>query len=344
MKIIKVSSGSSRLTNLLLRQTPGSSGIWRDCRFVINQNTDACDAWFVLHHSGLIYNDQVFCDPSKVFYVSMEPYESIGNVSPGFIDQFGCAIGCDPDLASPCVISKNFHTWWAGINVQHRRNAHSFSPLVNLAYDDFVLLPGFSLPRLNRICCILSSKEFLEGHKGRLRLVSELADTAAGALIDFYGGIGSPFSDKYDVQSRYKYSLVLENSILPHYWSEKLADTFLASSFPLYLGCPNIADYFHPDSLIPLNGLTTPQVSDRLCFAVEKGIYEQSCTELERSKHSILNLYNIFNQMEDLVCSTTSASPKRLVCIKPNSYFTETTFQRLRRRLSSIKGLAKNFV
>tara|TARA_Y100000385_G_C13001327_1_gene597381 strand:+ start:508 stop:957 length:450 start_codon:yes stop_codon:yes gene_type:complete len=37
---------------------------------------------------------------------------------------------------------------------------------------------------------------------------------------------------------------VIENDEIPHYFTEKWADALLCNSFPIYMGCPNIADYF----------------------------------------------------------------------------------------------------
>jgi hypothetical protein len=267
----------------------------------------------------------------------MEPYESIGNVSSLFLDQFSCLIACDPALASPITIRKNIHTWWAGINVQHHKNSHVFSPSVNLAYDDLCSPASLKSNKLDRICCIVSTKAFLEGHRVRLSLANQLATSPAGKYMDFYGGLGESFSDKFDVQSRYKYSLVLENTILAHYWSEKLADTFVASSFPFYLGCPNIDQYFHQDSMALLNGMPPALVSERLCSAIKEDLYASRISELEASRLAVLNQYNVFNEMARLV--SLPASTKKCIRLRPNAYFTETHLQRVRRRIS----LAKRF-
>ena len=335
MKIVKVSSGSSRLARLLIRQTPASSSIWGDCKFVVNSQVDSCDAWFILHHSGLIYGEKTVCDPSQVFYASMEPYERIGNVSQAFLDQFSAVIGTDPKLTGTNVIQKNIHTWWAGINIEHRDNSHCFSPNVNLSYDDLLELPLQESSKLNRICCILSSKNFLDGHHERLVLAEQLANLPIGAYIDFYGFLGEPFLDKLEVQSRYKYSLVFENTILDHYWSEKLADTFLASSFPFYWGCPNINLYFGPGSFSLLNGLSPLFISNALCSAIEGNLYAERSHHIESSKLLVLKSYNVFNEMAELVGS--SSNGKRFVHLKPNAYFVETTSQKLRRHLSLFK-------
>ena len=47
--------------------------------------------------------------------------------------------------------------------------------------------------------------------------------------------------------------IALENSSHAHYWSEKLADTYLGWSFPFYWGCPNTSDYFPEQSLCQID-------------------------------------------------------------------------------------------
>jgi hypothetical protein len=42
----------------------------------------------------------------------------------------------------------------------------------------------------------------------------------------------------------------LENSQSPHYWTEKLTDAYLGWAFPLYVGCPNVGDYFAKESFL----------------------------------------------------------------------------------------------
>jgi hypothetical protein len=338
MKIVKVSSGSSRLSPLLLRQTPNSLGIWGDCRFFVNRDVDSCDAWFVLHHSGLIRQEKTCCDPTNIFYLSMEPYESIGNVTQDFIQQFSTAIGCDPALTGTTLVHhKNIHTWWAGIRVEHQLNSHRFLPKYILSYDDFLeQSPNPESSRLDRICCILSDKTLIKGHHDRLALVQHLSTLPVGEYIDFYGSLGTPFLDKYEVQSRYKYSLVFENAILQDYWTEKLADTFLSSSFPFYWGCPNIADYFSADSSCLLNSLRPAQISDVICAAINDNLYSERLLQIDSARLLVLNRYNVFNEMAQLV-ETCVTNFKKPVCIKPNVYYSESPSQRLRRRLSLVK-------
>ena len=75
------------------------------------------------------------------------------------------------------------------------------------------------------------------------------------------------------------FHICIENQSVRHYFTEKLIDSFLTYTIPVYWGCPNIGSYFHTegmilfdtvDELIPkLNELTYETYYDRLVF-VEK--------------------------------------------------------------------------
>ena len=73
-----------------------------------------------------------------------------------------------------------------------------------------------------------------------------------GADCDIFGYGFQPIADKWDALAAYHYHLVLENSCVPDYWTEKLRMPFLAWCVPLVWGCPNLADYFPADSFVAL--------------------------------------------------------------------------------------------
>ena len=65
-----------------------------------------------------------------------------------------------------------------------------------------------------------------------------------GDEVDVFGRGLKDFEDKWEVIAPYKYHIAIENSSTEDYWTEKLADCFLAGSYPFYYGCPNLDDYF----------------------------------------------------------------------------------------------------
>jgi hypothetical protein len=51
------------------------------------------------------------------------------------------------------------------------------------------------------------------------------------------------------------FSITVENCQQDYYFSEKLIDTILTGTIPIYWGCPSIGDFFDIDGLIVFNTL-----------------------------------------------------------------------------------------
>lgn len=75
------------------------------------------------------------------------------------------------------------------------------------------------------------------------------------------------------------FHICVENQQVRHYFTEKLIDSFLTYTIPVYWGCPNIESYFHTEGMIlfntvdelisKLNALTFDFYEDRMEF-IEK--------------------------------------------------------------------------
>lgn len=89
----------------------------------------------------------------------------------------------------------------------------------------------------------------------------------------------------------YSYSLVMENSIQRNYWTEKLADAYLAWCVPVYWGCPNISDFFPPESYVTIN---LDISADELSEIISMPVNEKTKSSLAAAREAILNEYNIW--------------------------------------------------
>ena len=138
-----------------------------------------------------------------------------------------------------------------------------------LSFDDFHDLA--SVPKTKFASVVCSSLTTTEGHRKRIRFIEKLKSNL-GANVDIYGRGFNPIADKWDAIAPYKYHIVLENSRYPHYWSEKIADAFLAYAFPIYYGAPNLGEYFPSGSFAPID-LTDP---DAALSIVESVIYDEA--------------------------------------------------------------------
>ena len=217
-KIIFLNSWGESPNQILYRyskQTPQNKGIWKNLKGVSNINE--ADYYIVLEG----YNGNLPLD--KTIFIKREP-DFIRKHNPKYKH----------------VIDWNYTncgiTWW-----------------VNRTYDQLKELQPPA--KIKKVSCVVSSK-----HSHRLNYVKSLFK--GDSPIDLYGrGHNKEFYGEnykgglnYDGKCKlrglleYEYSVVLENSQQKNYFTEKLADSFLSWTLPIYWGCPNIVDFFPENS------------------------------------------------------------------------------------------------
>lgn len=325
MKIIKVSSGLPEKKDLLLRQTKNFSGVWGDCKFVVNKNIDKCDWWFVLHGSGLVKPESCLCDVNHIIYVSMEPDEKMSKVSSKFLNQFSSLVTCDRSVKHNNKIYENWLTWYVGIVVEKKNKQHAFHNKINLDYNQ---LTSMEFPiKKNKISLILSNKNFSDGHKKRIKFVQQISKLPIAKYIDIYGHGYNEIPDKWEAIAPYKYHLVLENSVNQDYWSEKLADSFLGFALPIYYGCPNIHNYFNKDSICLIDINDIKGSVKILQYLIENDSFEDRKQLINVSREMILNKYNIFNLMDKM--AVKKGSHFQNVKLNTNAYYKNSFLKKI---------------
>jgi glycosyl transferase family 10 (putative fucosyltransferase) len=96
---------------------------------------------------------------------------------------------------------------------------------------------------------IASNRKSLKGHKLRHRIVRHLRQD--GTDVDIMGRGGYKFfEDKADGLATYRYSVIIENTREPGYFTEKLIDAFLLETVPIYWGAPDIGDFFNMEGIV----------------------------------------------------------------------------------------------
>jgi len=66
----------------------------------------------------------------------------------------------------------------------------------------------------------------------------------------FLNNVGGPVKDKIKFLSSYKFSISMENSEGDGYISEKIIDSFISGTIPIYYGDYTIDEYINPKALI----------------------------------------------------------------------------------------------
>lgn len=102
-------------------------------------------------------------------------------------------------------------------------------------------------PKSKMISFITSNKNFTDGHKKRLEWVRMI-----GEQVDLYGRGFREIENKEDGLCDYMFSVVIENGFYKSYFTEKILDCFATGTIPVYLGSPDIGDYFNKDGIIDL--------------------------------------------------------------------------------------------
>lgn len=120
--------------------------------------------------------------------------------------------------------------------------------------------------KINKInmSIMVSHKNYAPGHIYRHVLVQHILDQRLPIHIygngsELYNSISNNSKyikgkfDKYEPYETYQFHICIENFQSNHYFSEKIINTLLCGTTPIYIGCRNINNYF-PNSVIQLNG------------------------------------------------------------------------------------------
>jgi hypothetical protein len=256
----------------------------------------------------------------------MEPSEQ--GLPDGFFKQFSQLVLCDRNVSHPHIQYTNGLTWWVGMNVRHE-NGHNFSPDFTLNYDNLkVMSPPL---KQNRISVVCSKNLSLPGHFRRMAFLEKLMAHPVSQYIDLFGGGYRPIPDKWDAIAPYKYHLVLENSVVPDYWSEKLGDAFLGYAYPIYYGCPNITNYFNAESLKKIDIENFDQTVAILRNLLSDDKYNDYLPAIIDARNKVLDDYNIFQLMSD-ICHEPAKKYKKCK-LRPVYYIQRSWLRRLARRI-----------
>jgi len=123
------------------------------------------------------------------------------------------------------------------------------------------------------ISMISSNKTMCEGHRLRLEWVERL-----WGQVDMYGRGFNEIANKEDGLCDYMFSVAIENGQYETYFTEKLLDCFATGTIPVYLGAPDIGNYFNKDGIVDLT--EEFEVSDEIYYSKIDAIKEN----LEKEK------------------------------------------------------------
>jgi hypothetical protein len=262
--------------------TPGKTLCWENVRFDFNP-AEGGHADFSVVLGNARPRDRFTVAPGNTLFIAGEPL-SKKMYQQAFYRQFGYVVDSHAESRHPHLfVSALGLNWHVGLD--KRTNSYLYG------YDYLTALP--SPEKQNRISVVCSNADKTEGQRQRLLLLDGLKQRLGDRLVHFGRGF-EPVEDKMDAILPYRFHLVLENSVLDNYWTEKLADAYLGWSYPVYLGCPNLAEYLPGKASLSINNLDVDAAADRIEKLLAVTLAPEQINALEEARSRILNVYNPF--------------------------------------------------
>ena len=134
------------------------------------------------------------------------------------------------------------------------------------------------VPKSRSISIIASSKRTTIGHQLRHQVISRM-----GCDMDVYGYGYNPVKDKEEALSPYRFSVTIENSVQPGYWTEKIVDCFATKTIPIFWGDRSVCDHFDSEGILFFNN--EQELIQIIKSVRESGnaIYESKLTAVNRN-------------------------------------------------------------
>jgi hypothetical protein len=171
--------------------------------------------------------------------------------------------------------------------------------IINKTYDELKAMDD--VPKTKTISLITTTK-----HWKRYNAAMDIKEYF-GDQIDMFGDGIHSVKDKWDALAPYKFSIVMENSRTINYFTEKLTDSYLALTYPIYYGCKD-NEYFPKESFdeLPDIDYTEQMIKKIEQILATPGYYEQALPSLKLAKEMVLDKYNIYPSVIHMIESCPS--------------------------------------
>jgi hypothetical protein len=276
------------------RQLPDADSVWGRCRFVFDTKADNYD-WLVVYHDlfrprGTFTVETIYCPREKTILVTTEP-ASITVYGRDYLRQYGTVITSQESwvISHPnAVFTQPGLVWFYGFPMSGPGDRL-------LSYDEMrVTQPPVKEKLISTVCS--SKTGFLTLHTRRVGFTEQVKSAIPD--LDVFGHGVKPMSDKAESLDPYQYHIIVENHVCPHHITEKLPDAFLGYTLPFYHGCPNAADYFPPESFIPIDMGDLKKSLDIIQRTIANNEYKDRLPYIIEARRRVLEEHNIFSLLE----------------------------------------------
>lgn len=272
--------------------TPDSSV--NGVRFFVNTKVENPDIWMVFEEG--IEGDEAAIDRRNIFWMSAEICYPIGKFDgedgKDFLSQFSRLFTMHDILEERKVHVRPFTGWMVNGN-------HGHSTFTDTGRDKNYFLDLRSVEKTFDLSVICSNKVFTPEHYLRFKFVSQLKKDL-GERLHWFGNGVNPIEDKWPGIAPYRYHLVIENRFGYDIISEKLYDSFLGLSMPIYFGAPNVHHYFAEDAVSVINIYDYKRAKRQIIDLLESDMAERNYSYLMQAKNRAADKDNWTTRMADI--------------------------------------------
>jgi len=257
--------------------------LWNNIQITSSNNPAEIDYYVIINMPP----QNAYFDPAKTIVFQMEPWVQ------------------DPSL------NWGVKTWgeWAKPDPNKFLHVHCHEKYLNGVVWGIERLPESNKEKQNKICSIISSKNFDEGHILRNKFLSFLENYSEN-MNDVFGrenyfGFKNykgrlPGEDKA-VIGNYKYHFMCENNAEHNYATEKIWEPILCETLCFYWGCPNLGDHIDENAFVrlPLDDFEASlQIMKQ---AMDEDWWSQRIDCIRREKKRIIHELGFFPTLEKII-------------------------------------------
>jgi len=269
---------------------PGEKTTWGRCQFIFDRDERNYD-WIVVYDDlpssqgerHALWEEVLACPREQTLLLTSEP-ATVKVYGSGYVNQFGWVLTSQ----EPWVIP-------------HPGTIYCQTGLIwfyDGTYDQVAQHPPENKTAL--ISTVCSNKQQTHTlHKHRYQFTQKLKQ--ALPELEIFGHGVRYIEHKNEALDAYRYHVAIENHVGQHHWTEKLSDSFLGMCLPFYHGAPNAAEYFPPDSFIPINILNFEESLARIQQAIRDNEYERRLPAIREARRLVLERYSTFPQLARLI-------------------------------------------
>lgn len=280
--------------------TPNGDGVWGDVAFVPYGAVRNPDFVLVLNSIRQRWK-LVRVAPERLWFASSEAPNTVHAA-------WNAGQGTKSTVISTAVLQAT--------QLNGRRHIHAppITPSwwVGKSYSELSAIKD--VPKTRSLSWITSNYALLDGHRRRLAFLEKLRGVVE---FDLFGRGFQPIDDKWEALAPYRYSIAFENTIAPHYFTEKLMDCFVSHTLPLYYGAPDIAKFFPEKALVKIDP-DDPHVFDRVHEIISSDLWAERLPHILEAKELVLNKYNMYARLAGWIEQASKQSPasKRWIALR----------------------------